>query len=59
MSGCLYTGDYDMSDDNKFFTLIESYENRLNKGFSNKSIEDYENFLCANPKEKSIFFLRF
>ena len=41
MSGCLYTGDYDMSDDNKFFTLIESYENRLNKGFSNKSIEDF------------------
>ena len=41
MSGCLYTGDYDMSDDNKFFTLIKSYENRLNKGLLNKSIEDF------------------
>lgn len=40
-SGCLYTGDYDMSDDNKFSTLIKSYENRLNKGFLNKNIEDF------------------
>lgn len=41
MSGCLYTGDYDISDDSNFFTLIKSYENRLNKGLLNKSIEDF------------------
>lgn len=46
MTGCLYTGDYDMSDEDNFFTLIMSYENRLNIGHYNvghykKSIEEF------------------
>lgn len=30
-SGCLYTGDYDMSSDLKYSVLITSYESRFNK----------------------------
>lgn len=40
-SGCLYTGDYDMSNDLKYSNLITSYENRLNKGDFKKSIEEF------------------